>query len=219
MPHPNARALIFDLDGTIADTIGAICDGINETMRAYDYPEKTYEDIRIAIGNGARLLVKRCMPADAAQDEQQVSRVLNTYDTAYAHTYLHTDRCYDGIPAAITALCARGYRIAVLSNKQDAFVKGLIAQLLPGGECEIVLGQTVLPTKPDPTVPRLIAEQLGVSPTECVMIGDSEVDIATAKNAGMHSIGCAWGYRGREALSRAGADAVIDTPLELIEIL
>lgn len=213
------KGLIFDLDGTIADTITAIQDGINETMVHYGYPERSYEDVRRAIGNGARLLVKRCMPAEQAADGALAEEVFAYYHAAYARTYLHTRECYDGIPETIAALKKRGFCMAVLSNKQDEYTKGLIEQLLPQGTMRVVMGQTDLPTKPDPTVPCLIAEKLGLKPWECAMIGDSEVDIQTAKNAGMLAIGCSWGYRGREALLAAGADAVVDTPREILGLL
>jgi phosphoglycolate phosphatase len=216
--HPPIRALIFDLDGTIADTINAIRDGLNDTLQKYNYPEKTYEDVRRAIGNGARLLVKRCMPEPDASNDTKVKTVFSSYDLAYSRTYLHTRKCYDGIPEVVAELHARGYQMAVLSNKQDPFVKGLIAQLLPHGEMEIVMGQSNLPTKPDPSVPRFIALRLCVSPYACAMIGDSEVDIQTAHNAGMLAVGCSWGYRGREALIEAGADVIVDTPEELLEL-
>ena len=216
--HPPIRALIFDLDGTIADTINAIRDGLNETLRKYNYPEKTYEDVRRAIGNGARSLVKRCMPEPDASSEEKAAAVFRSYDIAYSHTYLHTRECYGGIPEVVAALKERGYRMAVLSNKQDPFVKGLIRQLLPKDEMELVMGQTKLPTKPDPTVPRLISLQLCVPPAFCAMIGDSEVDIQTAKNAGMLAVGCSWGYRGRDALEAAGADVIVDTPEELLAL-
>ena len=210
------RALIFDLDGTLADTIGGILDGINETMTYYGYPERTYEDVRRAIGNGARLLVRRCMPEPDASDDVRVSEVLAHYDAAYSHTYMHTRECYEGMVAAIRELHARGYRLGVLSNKQDVYTKRLVTQLFPDGEFSLVMGQTDLPTKPDPTVPHLIARELGVEPCECAMIGDSDVDIITAKNAGMTGIGCGWGYRGADMLRVCGADAVIDCPAELL---
>lgn len=216
--HPPIQALIFDLDGTIADTINAIRDGLNDTLRKYNYPEKTYEEVRLAIGNGARSLVKRCMPKPDADNEEKAAAVFRSYDIAYSYTYLHTRECYDGIPEVVAALKERGYRLAVLSNKQDPFVKGLIRQLLPEGEMELVMGQTKLPTKPDPTVPRLMSLQLCVPPAFCAMIGDSEVDIQTAKNAGMLAVGCSWGYRGRQALEAAGADVIVDTPEELLDL-
>ena len=209
------RALIFDLDGTLADTVDAIRDAVNDTMRAYGYPEKTYEQVLHAIGNGARMIVRRCMPPAEATDEGKVDRVLASYDLAYARTYLHTRRCYDGVTEMLAQLHARGYRLAVLSNKQDAYVKGLVAQLIDDGIIEIAMGQTALPTKPDATVPRLIAHQLCVDIRECAMVGDSHVDVQTAKNAGMLSVGCSWGYGGRASLEQAGADVVIDHPCEL----
>ena len=212
------RAIIFDLDGTLADTIGAIRDGINQTMCAYSYPQRTYEDVRRAIGNGARLLVQRCMPEPDASNGQQVSRVLATYDMAYARTYLNTRECYEGIVETVKELYRRGYRLAVLSNKQDVYTTGLVAQLFPDGEFEVVMGQTDLPTKPNPTVPHLIAHQLCVAPDECAMIGDSDVDIVTARNAGMMGVGCSWGYRGRNMLLAAGAPQVVDTPTELLDL-
>ena len=217
-PARPIRALIFDLDGTLADTIGAIRDGINETMKLYGYPPRSYEDVRRAIGNGARLLIQRSMPEPDASSGPQVSRVLATYDTAYSRTYLHTQECYEGVVDTVKELYRRGYRMAVLSNKQDVYTRGLIDQLFPDGEFEVVMGQTDLPTKPNPTVPHLIAHQLCVAPDECAMIGDSDVDIVTARNAGMTDIGCAWGYRGRNMLLAAGAHTVIEHPAELLEI-
>ena len=214
--RPPVRALIFDLDGTVADTINAIRDGLNDTMRKYNYPEKTYEDVRRVIGNGARSLVKLCMPQPDSLDEEQISRVLASYDLAYSRTYLHTRECYDGIPEAVAALHARGYRMAVLSNKQDPFVKGLVKQLLPNAHMELVMGQTKLPKKPDPTVPLMIAEHFGVGAEDCAFIGDSDVDVMTAKNSGMTGVACAWGYRPREALAKA--DIIIDEPSALVGI-
>jgi phosphoglycolate phosphatase len=213
------KGLIFDLAGTIADTISAIGDGINEAMDHYGYPRKTYEDVRRAIGNGARLLIRRCMPADQTADETLCEEVFAYYHAAYARTYRNTRECYKGIPETIAALKQGGYRLAVLSNKQDEYTKGLIEQLLPRDTFEVVMGQTELPTKPSPVVPSLIAGQLGLAPSECAMIGDSDVDIQTAKNAGMAAIGCSWGYRGRAALEQAGADVVVDEAKELLQIL
>ena len=213
------RAAIFDLDGTLADTIGAIQDGINEAMRELGYPEKSYDEVKRAIGNGARLLVRRCMPSEAAEDEERFAAAFAAYERAYDVTYLHTRECYAGVVELVKELHARGILLAVLSNKQDVFTKGLVAQLFPNGEFSIVWGQSALPTKPDPTAPLLLCERLGVVPEDCLFIGDSDVDMLTARNAGMIGVGCSWGYRDRASLERAGAARVIDRPEELLSLI
>lgn len=218
-PRMKFKAIIFDLDGTLADTIEAIRDAINLTMQQYGYPQHTYEEIREYIGNGAKNLVLRSMPAEAARDAEQHERVFLTYQDNYDKGHLATDRCYDGIPALIAALHASGVRLSVLSNKQDRHVQGLIAQLFPAGEFSVIMGQLDhLPKKPDPTVPLMIAEQLGVKPSECAFIGDSEVDILTAQNSGFASVAVSWGFRSRCDLEKSSPDIIIDHPSQLLEI-
>lgn len=207
--------LIFDLDGTLADTIWSIRDGVNMSLKKYGFPERSYEEIRLAIGNGARELIRLSVPEQVRGDASLVNRVFSGYEEAYGKTFRSCDRCYDGMLDALTCLRSRGYRIAVLSNKQDAYVKELVKILLPEGMSEISMGQTELPRKPDPTVPLMIAKELGFESSNTAFIGDSEVDILTGKNAGMLTVGCAWGYRGGKLLSDVGADTVIDKPSEL----
>ena len=125
------RALFLDLDGTIADTIDAIREAVNMTVKHFGYAERSYEQVRTAIGNGARKLIERSIPKEAADDREAVDRILAYFDDAYATTYLHTTECYAGIVESLCELRRRGYILAVLSNKQDPYVKGLCAQLLP----------------------------------------------------------------------------------------
>ncbi len=212
------KLLIFDLHGTLADTIESIREGVNLAMRKYGYPERSYEEVRLAIGNGARELIRLSMPAEAAADGALVDRVFADYNVFYGQTYAHCDCCYDGILESLRMLKARGYTLAVLSNKQDVYVKALVASLFPEGMIALAAGQTDLPKKPDPTVPLMMAEQLGFTPNEVAFIGDSEVDIATAQNAGMLAVGCSWGYRERTLLRESGADVLLDEPCELIEL-
>ena len=136
----------------------------------------------------------------------------------YGETYTHCTECYAGIPESLLTLKARGYTLAVLSNKQDVYVKELVKILLPEGLVASAAGQTDLPKKPDPTVPLMIASSLGFAPSETAFIGDSEVDVLTGKNAGMLTVGCSWGYRDREVLVESQADFVLDRPSELVEI-
>ncbi len=212
------RLLIFDLDGTLADTIWSIREGVNLAMKKHSFPEKSYDETRMNVGNGARELIRRSMPEGAAEDKELFDRVYDDYESFYAETCGHCRECYDGMLEALLTLKERGYTIAVLSNKQDRFVKIMVDSLLPKGLAALSVGQTDLPKKPDPTVPLMIAGSLGFEPFEVAFIGDSDVDIKTAENAHMLSVGCAWGYRGREVLAEAGSDIIIDHPTELCRL-
>lgn len=209
------RLLLLDLDGTLADTIESIREGVNLAMKKYGYPEKSYAEVRQAIGNGARELIRLSMPAEATADPAQVDRVFADYHAAYGTTYAHCTKCYDGIPESLGALREAGYTLAVLSNKQDIYVQELVKNLLPEGWIAIAMGQTDLPRKPDPTVPLMIAKELGFTPAETAFIGDSEVDVKTGQNAGMLTVACAWGYRDREDLEKAEPDCLLCEPKEL----
>lgn len=214
----NVRLLIFDLDGTLADTIDSIREGVNLAMQKYGFPERSYEEVRRAIGNGARELIRRSMPEAAATDGALVDCVFADYNEFYGQTYAHCRSCYDGILESLRCLKERGYTLAVLSNKQDMYVKALVRELLPEGLLSLAAGQTELPKKPDPTVPLMMAEKLGFTPAQVAFIGDSEVDVLTACNARMMAVGCSWGYRERELLLKNGADCILDKPNELVEL-
>ncbi len=211
----HVKLVILDLDGTIADTIGSIRDGVNLTMKKYNMPERSYEEIRLAIGNGARELIRHSLPDGAARDEKLIDRALADYHEFYGQTYINCDHCYDGMIESLRAMKKKGYTIAVLSNKQDVYVKALVKALLPEELIACAAGQTDLPKKPDPTVPLMIAKKLGFSAEETAFVGDSEVDVKTALNAGMYAVGCAWGYRDRELLIRTGAHCILERAQEL----
>ncbi len=212
------KLLILDLDGTIADTIESIRDGVNLAMEKYGFPSRSYEEIRRAIGNGSRELIRLSVPSEVSTDAELVDRVHADYHVFYGETYIRCSSCYDGMLEAIATLRDRGYTLAVLSNKQDVYVKALVKQLLPEGTVSYVAGQTELPKKPDPTVPHMIAEILGFEPSEAAMIGDSEVDVETGLRAGMLAVGCSWGYRDRESLVESGAEVILDEPSELTKV-
>ena len=203
------KLLIFDLDGTLADTIESIRHAVNLALSKFGYPQKSYDEIRAAIGDGALLLMKRVLPDSVSRDDTFVRDFLRLYEDMYDTTYSEADRCYNGIVDTLKVLRSRGYTIAVLSNKQDKYVKQIAEKILPEGIVSIALGQCEgCPTKPDPTAALTISCQLGFRATDTAMIGDGETDIMTAKNAGMLSVGCAWGYRGRDTLKKHGADHI-----------
>ncbi len=211
------KLAIFDLDGTLADSIYTVRDAVNMAMDKYGLPRRDYEQIRMAIGNGARELIKRSVPEEKRADTEFVTRVFEDYDKLYALTYDKIEGCYEGMSELVHTLHDDGCIIAVLSNKQDLYVKKIVSLLFPGGEVSFAAGQTELPRKPDPTVPHMICDMFGVTPDECAFIGDSDVDVKTGKNAGMLTIACTWGYRPREVLG--GADYMVDNADELVAVL
>ena len=215
------KLLIFDLDGTLANTLEAITNGLNLTMKNYGFPTHSCEEATKMIGNGAKNLVRSACPKGTFEGEGGdvlLAEIYKNYCDMYGKTYLDTKECYEGIPEVLAKFKKAGYMLAVLSNKQDVFVKDIVKQILPEGLISLAQGQTELPIKPDPTVPLMIAEKFGVKPEECAFVGDSDVDIYTGKNAGMFSACVTWGYRPREDLLKLGADAYADTPEELEKI-
>ena len=212
------KALIFDLDGTLADTLPAIAEAVNMTMEKLGFPTHEEFEIRGFIGQGPRHLISESLPKEERDaDPTLVDSALAIYNDMYAKTYLHTNKLYDGIEESIVAL-SKYYKIAVLSNKQDEYVKALVKQLLPEGICEIACGSIEgVPAKPSPKIALKIVEELGVSPYECMLIGDSDVDILTAENAGFDILSVSWGYVSKTKLIVKGAQDIIEYPTELLE--
>lgn len=212
------KALIFDLDGTLADTIPAIADAVNMTLEELSFPTHTIEEIRGYIGQGPRHLISEALPKEIRISEPKtIEKALEIYNKAYAKTYMNTAFLYDGLEDVIVTL-SKYYKIAILSNKQDEYVKKLSEQLLPKGICEIARGTLEgKPAKPNPDVAFEIADALGVSRYECMIIGDSDIDILTAENAGMDVLSVSWGYVSKTKLLMSGANEIINSPKELLE--
>jgi len=209
------KAIIFDLDGTLADTIPAITEGINRAMKRLGYPERNEEEIRSFINYGARHLIRCAIPRDYWDDDAAIDHALEVYNGTYGEVVLLTDKPYDGMRELVKRL-HKDYKIGVLSNKQDVYVKQLSQLLL--GEENYDAAQGVAPghpTKPHPYLPEKIAAELGIATQDCIMIGDSDIDLLTAQNAGMTHIGVAWGFRSEEFLLEKGATTIAHTPEEL----
>ena len=212
----STKLLIFDLDGTLADTLITIRDSVNMALEKHQLPPRSYDEVMWAIGNGARELMRRSVPAELSTDGDFIDRIYEDYTEAYNKTFANIDGCYPFVSEVLHTLKERGYTLAVLSNKPDFYTKRIVEALFSDGTVSFAAGQTSLPRKPDPTVPLMIAERFGVSPQECAFIGDSDVDVMTAKNSGMTAVACSWGYRPKEALQ--DADYIIDDARELLSI-
>ena len=208
--------VLFDLDGTLLDTLEDICGAANHTLRELGYPERTLAEMRRFVGNGAEMQMRRALGADA--DEETVAKALALYKPYYAaHCQIRT-KPYAGVLELMATLKAEGFRLAVVSNKPDRTTRTLAARFFP--ELDGAMGQREgIASKPAPDMVRAALDQLHAAPEETLYVGDSEVDVATARNAGLDMIGVAWGFRGRAALEAAGAPLVADTPEQLLDML
>jgi len=211
------HAVIFDLDGTLLNTLGDLRAATNHALEVRGLPPHSMEEIRQFIGNGIRLLICRAMPEGTP--EAEIDAALDDFKAYYA-AHIH-DRTvpYDGIPQLLTALRKRGIKVAVLSNKIDSASQQLIEYFFPG-KTDVVFGEHVgVPRKPDPTSCRMVMQQLGVQPEQVLYVGDSGTDMQTAKNAGLYAVGVTWGFRSKEVLLEYGADILVHRPEQILQIL
>ena len=211
------HAVIFDLDGTLLNTLGDLRAATNHALEVRGLPPHSMEEIRQFIGNGIRLLICRAMPEGTP--EAEIDAALDDFKAYYA-AHIH-DRTvpYDGIPQLLTALRKRGIQVAVLSNKIDSASQQLIEYFFPG-KTDVVFGEHVgVPRKPDPTSCRMVMQQLGVQPEQVLYVGDSGTDMQTAKNAGLYAVGVTWGFRSKEVLLKYGADVLVHRPEQILHIL
>lgn len=211
------RAVLFDLDGTLADTLADIAGAVNEVLAARELPPHPVPAYLGFVGEGAKRLIERALPADR---QALVPDVLAEYHRAYAARLTQESRLYPGIAPMLDGLVAQGWTLAVLSNKQEAFTRAVARALLSAWPFQIVHGEREgVPRKPDPTAALEIAQRLELSPARCAFVGDTPIDMKTAQAAGMFGVGATWGFRPREELLAAGAQGIIDRPEALLSLL
>ena len=208
--------ILFDMDGTVLDTLQDLWASTNAVLRELGYPERSLDDIRSYVGNGAMNQIRRAMPEGSS--EAELADALARYQAYYAvHCRDHT-KPYDGLMPVLRQLDAAGKKLAVVSNKPDRAVKLLSAEHF-GALMHVSIGETpTLRRKPAPDTVDAALAALGMPKEGAVYVGDSEVDVETAKNAGLPLIAVSWGFRGRAALEAAGAETVIDRPEELLHL-
>lgn len=207
---------IFDLDGTLLDTLDDLATSVNHALRQHGMPEHSIDDIRRFVGNGVRLLMERAVPYGAQNPDFEAT--FATFREHYMHHSLDTTRPYNGIPELLQALKRRGCLLAVVSNKMIAATQELVAHFFP--EIDVAIGEheeSGIHKKPAPDTVYEALRQLNVQHTEsCVYIGDSDVDIETAHNAGLPCISVLWGFRSREFLTEHGATTFVHQPSDLL---
>ena len=212
------QAAIFDLDGTLADTLEDIADNMNHVLAQAGYPAHEYDAYRFYVGDGLRNLAARCLPEDARADDI-VNLCFDRMMERYHKNYIIKSRLYDGVPELLDALSQQGVKLAVLSNKADSLTQKICAKLLSRWKFEQILGATDrFPRKPDPAAALELCRLMGVAPERVCYVGDSDVDMKTAIAAGFYPAGAGWGYRPKEELLASGAMLVADSARQLHEI-
>ena len=210
------KAAIFDLDGTLTNTLNDIATAMNRSLRLHGLTEFQVDEYRYLVGDGAKVLACR-----AVRDRQDLAEsVRREYQAYYQDHTLDTTRPYPGIPELLKALTERGIQVCVLSNKPHADTCGVVRHFFPEIPFAQIRGQVEgVPVKPDPTGALLIARALSLPPDAFVYLGDTNVDMRTALNAGMHPVGVTWGFRPAEELAQAGAEHLIGNPLDLLRFV
>lgn len=211
------RGVIFDLDGTLVDSLGDIHECLNLALRALGLPGRNAREVRLMIGEGIRHLFRRAAETD---DEATIEAMRRIYEPAYREQMLLDIHPYPGVLAVLDELTRRHVPMCVLSNKNHEFTAAITAAFAgPERFVRVEGSREGAPRKPDPTIALSMATAMARTPAHVYLVGDSATDVRTARNAGMRAIGAAWGYRGREELIAAGADHVIDHPSQIPEIV
>jgi phosphoglycolate phosphatase len=211
------KLLIFDMDGTILNTLEDLADATNYALEKNKLPKRSIDEIRFFVGNGIGKLIERAVPENS--DKTLTDKVFEDFMPYYGEHCADKTRAYDGICETISEIRKRGYLTAVVSNKADSAVQTLCEDYFPNMFDYAVGEKKGARRKPYPDSVYDVLEKLGVEKAEAVYIGDSDVDVSTARNAGMNVIGVSWGFRGRKLLCSYGADVIIDKPEELLDII
>ena len=212
------RTVIFDLDGTLLDTISDLAAAANYVCRENVWPEYTVAEVESMVGNGIPKLVERFSPENA-RSPLMLANTLHQFNRYYGAHNMESTHPYPGIPELLRELHDRGLQMAVCSNKADEFSRSLAEHFFPGTFDAILGKRPGIPGKPDPAGLRLLLAELGAAPEESVLVGDGETDVRSARNAGLRCLAVTWGFRSRESLEREAPDALADRPEELPELL
>jgi len=213
------KAVLFDLDGTLVNSLCDLADSVNFALTEYGFPTHETEKFKYFIGDGMAKLIERVLPEDK-RDDETLNEVLDTFMDRYRSHFADKTVAYGGIAELVRALNKQGFKLAIISNKAQEMAVEVVDKVLSGLEFDIVCGKREgYPTKPDPTLTLEIIEELGLKSEECVFIGDSGMDMAVAKNAKVKSIGVLWGFREEKELRKNGADYIVSSPDEILGVI
>ncbi len=211
------KCAIFDLDGTLMNTINTIAYYCNDTLKHFSLPAIDVEKYKYFVGKGAENLIRRILAHHNACDEETFKKAYEYYNKNYNANPHYLTEVYEGIPEVLVALKNKGFKLAVLSNKPHYPTCEIIKKYFGDELFNVVYGaRDGYPKKPDTTVPLAIASELGVEPLECIYLGDTNTDMQTGKASGFFTIGVLWGFRTKEELEENNADALVEHPSEII---
>lgn len=215
-------AVLFDLDGTLLDTIDDIAEASNRVYGRRGLAPFSIAEMKALVGEGAEELVRKAFAARGrpAPRPDEMAAIITEYRGEYEALWRRHSRPYPGIPELLDALAARGVKMAVLSNKAQAFTASMTEALLPGRRFDVVRGALPgVPLKPDPAPALAVAAGLGAAASACAFVGDTSIDMRTARAAGMRAIGALWGFRDAEELLENGAEALAAAPTDVLDRL
>ena len=214
----NSKGIIFDLDGTLVNSLDDIADSTNAALRQFNYPVHNVQDYKQFVGHGIRDLIVKVLPANA-RDEASIERCQKLMMDIYRENCLNKSRLYEGVSELLDELVSRKIKLAIFSNKTDEFTKHIVSCLLSNWKFEAVIGlSNETYKKPNPLMALQIGRTFNLNPEEIVYVGDSAVDMQTANNAGMYAVGVLWGYQSKEEISAGGAQELLNHPLDLLKI-
>ena len=214
------KACIFDLDGTLTNTLESMTYSVNLTLEEMGLSKITKDQCRLFVGNGARVLIEKSLKAAGDTDASRIEEGMEIYGRIFDRNCTYHVTPYEGIPEMLKALKDKGIQLAVLSNKPDRQTVKVVKAIFGEELFDYAQGQKEgIRRKPEPDGVWYLMEQMHVSKEECLYIGDSEVDAATGRNAGLKTIGVLWGFRARKTLETAGVDDLIDRPDELLQFV
>ena len=211
------KLLVFDMDGTILNTLDDLADSTNYALQHNGLPQRTIDEVRFFVGNGIGKLIDRAIPEGTSEELR--NKVFDSFNTYYKVHCADKTRPYDGIIELIETVRQKGYLTAVVSNKADYGVQALCKDYFPGLFDYAVGEKKGVRRKPYQDSVLDVLNKLKVEKKDAVYIGDSDVDVETARNSGLDVIGVSWGFRGRELLESYGADVIIDEPMELLRFV
>ena len=213
------QGVVFDLDGTLLNTLYDLSDSVNQALETYGYSGHSSEEYKKMIGGGFYNLIERSLPKEARSGEI-IEKVLEEFLSVYDRNYINRTAPYDGIEELVRQLAEKGIRLGVNSNKRTDYTQALVRKFFPETAFVAVIGNCrEYPKKPDPAAALEIASRMGLAPAEIVYIGDSKTDMLTGENAGMDTIGVTWGFRDEEELRKYNATKVVRNPGEILEYI